>query len=169
VVILIEIKLTERGFTHCAGRTSRRNQRTDVCETATKLLDDTNGCYLTRPVRATRDRRYWTIFQQAHGSLSAAFPGLRWTGACPFADDMQQPMRQLAMARGLEQAGLDDEAWNGLIHHDDNPDVPGPWDTLSAASSTHRLFRTPASALLKFSPTHHGAWMRSRYRLPPAP
>jgi hypothetical protein len=166
IALLIEVKLTENGFTPCAGRTSRGNRRRDVCESAASFFADPAACYLQRPVRATRDRRYWTILQQPHGSLADAFPGLRGQGACPFAGDLQQPVRQLALARGLEQASAVGRAWNGLVHHDDNPDVVPPWQTFTGVVRSRRLFRAPASTLLDFVPEQHAAWMRARYRLP---
>lgn len=74
-LVLIEVKLSEGGFTPCGGAGSRRNDRREPCDSAARLFADPSACYLRRPAHAVRDRRYWTIFEQAHGSLRAAFPG----------------------------------------------------------------------------------------------
>ena len=101
--VLLEVKLSETDFTHCNGRTSPANRRRDVCDSADLFFADTSACYLTWPLHQRRDRRYWEIFAGAHGSVSEAFPGVDRTRACPFTFGMQQPMRNLAVARGLEQ------------------------------------------------------------------
>lgn len=118
VAMLVEVKLSEGGFTPCGGRTSRANRRTDLCDDASAFLAEPAACYLTRPFRKKRDRRYWSIFETAHGSVAAAFPGVG-PGSCPFAGDAQQPMRQHALALGLVQAELADEARVLLVHHDE--------------------------------------------------
>ena len=103
--VLIEVKLTEGRFTACGGRTSPANRRTDVCESARPFSQDPDTCYLRRPKRKRRDRRYWEIFAASHGSVANAFPGADLDGRCPFAGNARQPMRNLAIARALEQDG----------------------------------------------------------------
>ena len=102
VVILIEVKLSEGGFSTCGGRTSRANKRPDLCDDAHAFFAEPSSCYLTRPRHRRRDRRYWSIFEAAFGSVAEAFPGTL-PGPCPFAGDGQQPMRQLALGLGLVQ------------------------------------------------------------------
>jgi hypothetical protein len=170
VVVLVEVKLTEGHFTPCGGRASRANPRREVCDTPGTFRADPDACYLRRPRRAARDRRYWLRFRRAQGSVEAAHPGLAWDGPCPFAGDHQQPMRQRAAALGLEQEGLVDDAFVVLVHHDDNPDVPGPWDRYVALSQAEaRMKRRPATSLFLHGPAEHAAWMRDRYRLPAGP
>jgi len=169
VVILVEVKLSEGGFSTCGGRKSRANRRPDVCEDVDAFLAEPSACYLRRPIRKQRDRRYWEIFQAAHGSLSAAFPGVT-PGPCPFAGDAQQPMRQYALALGLEQAEFADEAWLLLVHHDDNPDVPHHWEEWMALTQPEaRIARLPASAILDAGRTvgleDWANWMAGRYCL----
>jgi len=127
VAVLLEVKLGEGGFTTCNGRTSRANRRPDVCASARTFLAESDACYLQSPAHKLRDRRYWTIFSRARGSISAAFPGADLNGACPFAGNAQQPMRNLAIARGLEQEGVVGRAFFGLCAHDANPDVSAHW------------------------------------------
>ena len=126
--VLVEVKLTEGGFTSCGGRTSRGNRRQDVCSSANLFLDNPSACYLRRPLGKNRDRRYWEIFAKSYGSVRDAFPHADPNGPCPFAHDMQQPMRNLAIARGLEQEDAVEKAWFALCQHDSNADVARHWE-----------------------------------------
>ncbi len=168
--VLLEVKLGEGGFTPCGGRDSAGNQRPDVCASAATFLAETQSCYLRRPVRKRRDRRYWTIFAEAHGSVANAFPGVDLEGPCPFAGQAQQPMRNLALARALEQEGSVERAWFGLCAHDENPDVAAHW------AGWRGLLRDPgeapvltASAVIAAGrAAGHGGWadwMEARYWL----
>ena len=127
--VLVEVKLTESNFTHCNGRESRGNRRKEVCRSARLFFDDPNACYLRRPVRKAHDRRYWEIFTRSYGSLRNTFPNADLEGGCPFAYDLQQPMRNLAIARGMEQENMVQKAWYLLCAHDSNPDIAGHWQT----------------------------------------
>ena len=170
--VLLEVKLSETDFTHCQGRTSRGNLRRDVCDSARKFLDDQKACYLRRPLRKRRDRRYWEIFEGAHGSVRKAFPGADLDGPCPFAFDMQQPMRNLAIARGLEQDVDVDvkKAWFGLCAHDDNPDAASHWEKWKGLLPGPSLApRLPASEVVRAGEAEGfgewADWMRDRYML----
>ena len=138
--VLVEVKLSESGFTDCGGRRSRSNRRKDVCRSAKLFFDDPSACYLHRPLGKHRDRRYWEIFARSHGSVHDAFPNANLNGPCPFAYDMQQPMRNLAIARGLEQEDTVKKAWFALCAHDSNPDVAEHW------ASWKRLLPDPSMA-----------------------
>ena len=168
--VLVEVKLTEAGFTHCNGRTSRGNRRTDVCESAQLFLNNPQDCYLRRPVRKERDRRYWSILAKSHGSLRDTFPHADLRGECPFAYDMYQPMRNLAVARGLEQEDLVEKAWFVLCAHDANPDVAHHWRAWQnlVVDSALALF-LPASEIITVGESggfsDWGKYMRDRYRL----
>ena len=120
-VVLAEAKLSEGGFTHCGGRTSRGNRRKDVCRSSAIFLNDPDACYLRRPWGKQRGRRYWEIFSRSHGSVRDAFPHPELGGPYLFANDMQQPMRNYAIARSLEQEDLVERAWFALCAHDANP------------------------------------------------
>ena len=168
--VLVEVKLTEAGFTHCNGRTSRGNRRTDVCQSAQLFLDNPQNCYLTRPVRKERDRRYWSIFAQSRGSLRNTFPNADLTWECPFAYDMYQPMRNFAIACGLEQEDLVERAWFVLCAHDANPDVTRHWQAWQNLVGDPALAPfLPASEMIGVGEssglTEWGNYMRDRYRL----
>jgi hypothetical protein len=168
--VMLEVKLGEGGFTNCGGRESPANERPDVCASAAKFFSDPTACYLRRPKRKTRDRRYWEIFTRTHGSVSAAFPGATLDGACPFAGEQQQPMRNLALAQALVQEGLVARAWFGLCHHDQNPDVAREWrrwkellppDVSAPALLASRVLRAGHDD----GHPEWAAWMAARYRL----
>jgi hypothetical protein len=147
-IVLVEVKLSEDGFSRCNGRTSRGNRRLDICASARSFFEAPRACYLTRPIRASRERRYWDIFDAAHGSVRAAFPHVH-AGACPFASDAQQLMRNHALALGLVQSHRYAFARFGLVHHDDNPDVVPPWTEYERiVADREMLFRLPASHLI---------------------
>ena len=170
--VLVEVKLSETDFTHCNGRTSQGNRRKDVCDSGDLFFEDPSACYLTRPLHQRRDRRYWEIFSRANGTVFEAFPGVDPAGPCPFAFSMQQPMRNLAVARGLEQdGGLGiTSAWFVLCAHDNNPDIPRLWrdwgDILPATATAPSL---PASEVVAAGEAEGLAewamWMRDRYLL----
>lgn len=170
--VLLEVKLSETDFTHCNGRTSRENRRTDVCESASLFFEDPGACYLRRPSRRSRDRRYWEIFAGSHGSVRDAFPGADPEGPCPFAFSMQQPMRNLAIARGLEQCGDSgvDRAWFGLCAHDGNTDAAGHWESWKRLLPDKEVAPSlPASEVVRAGEAEEhrewAAYMRERYRL----
>jgi hypothetical protein len=170
VVLLLEVKLGEGGFTTCGGRTSTANQRPDVCASATTFFSDPGACYLRRPVRQKRDRRYWEIFATSYETVRAAFPGADDAGPCPFAEHQQQPMRNRALAHALVQEGLVDRAWFGLCPHDENPDVAREWAAWRALlPPTEPAPLLPASQVLAAGRdaghTVWADWMADRYRL----
>lgn len=169
-VVLVEVKLSEGGFTHCGGRTSRANRRQDVCDSAKLFLDHPDACYLRRPWRKKRDRRYWEIFARSHGTVRDAFPHADLDGPCPFAFDMQQPMRNLAIARGLEQEDMVAQAWFALCAHDANPEIAAHWETWKRLLPDPAMAPyIPASEVIRVGETEGlkdwAAYMRARYRL----
>ncbi len=168
--VLVEVKLSEDAFSHCNGRTSWNNQRKDVCNSARLFFDDPSACYLRRPKGKQRDRRYWEVFAQSHGSIREAFPHANLEGPCPFAYDMQQPMRNLAIARGLEQEGMVEQAWFALCAHDGNPEIAARWQdwkTLLPDPSMAPVL--PASAIVGIGEaeglTDWASYMRARYQV----
>ena len=170
--VLLEVKLSEPDFTHCGGRNSPGNDKKHVCSSAERFLENPNECYLRRPLRQQRDRRYWEIFTSSHGSVLAAFPGVDTEGPCPFAYSMQQPMRNLAIARGLEQDQEIDveKAWFGLCAHDENTNVAGHWEEWKNLLAGSTLAPSiPASEIVRVGEAEGlqewAAWMRKRYRL----
>ena len=170
--VLLEVKLSEPHFTPCSGRDSRGNRRKDVCNSARLFFDDPTTCYLRRPYRKQRDRRYWEIFAASHGSIRDAFPGASLEGPCPFAYEAQQPMRNLAIARGLEQDedSVVTRAWFALCAHDDNAVIGKHWDDWRAMLPDPAMAPALAASDVVRAGEAEGhsdwaAWMRARYRL----
>ncbi len=168
--VLLEVKLSEGEFTACGGRESRGNRRKDVCRSASLFMHEPNACYLRRPVRQRRDRRYWEIFARSHGSVRNAFPNADLNGPCPFAFDMQQPMRNLAIAQGLLQDGTVHQAWFGLCAHDANPQIAALWSEWSHLLPEPSMAPVlPASAIVSAGEAaglkSWTAYMRERYQL----
>ena len=168
--VLIEVKLSEDGFTDCYGSQSPANRRRDVCNSPGLFFSDQSACYLRRPKGKQRDRRYWKIFAKSHGSVSDAFPGADPDRPCPFAGNAQQPMRNLAIAQALEQEGMVARAWFVLCAHDDNPDVQKHWKSWSELLPDPTMApMLPASVIIDVGEAEeHNAWagwMRERYRL----
>lgn len=176
-LLLVEVKLSENGFTPCGGAASRGNRDPAPCWSASLFFEEPDRCYLRRPKHAARDRRYWRIFTSAHGDLRTAFPGVALDGPCPFLGDWQQPMRNHALCLGAVQAGLADFWALALVHHDANPDVASPWDAYAtAAADRARIHRWPASSLLDAidaalpaADPPLGPWLRERYLLQDGP
>ena len=168
--VLLEVKLSEGEFTPCGGRESRGNRRNDVCQSASLFMHDPNACYLRRPVRQRRDRRYWEIFARSHGRVRNAFPNADLNGPCPFAYDRQQPMRNLAIARGIEQEGTVHKAWFALCAHDSNPEIATLWSDWSHLLPEPSMAPVlPASAIVSAGEaeglTDWAGYMRERYQL----
>lgn len=89
-------------------------------------------------------------------------------------------MRNHALAVAAVDAGHAAFWALALVHHDDNPDVAGPWDASTAATKdrdhTHRWRAT--QLLTALSATHPSSassepalvpWLRTRYLLPEVP
>jgi|GEM_PF-2318412 len=170
-VILIEVKLSEGGFTTCGGVTSRHNKDRAPCEDASVFLSDPSRCYLTRPKFSSRDRRYWALLEGAYGAVRGALSGWEPEGGCPFAGDWQQPMRNHALALAMVDAGQASFWHLALVHHDQNPYVVEPWEAYRLASAASaQLHRWPASTLLTalseaLQDPSYTSWMTSRYVL----
>ena len=102
--------------------------------------------------------------------MRQAFPHADLSGGCPFAYDMQQPMRNLAIARALEQAEMAQRVWYGLCVHDQNPDVSNHWSKWqNLLGQTTPAPLIPASKVIRAGEEGGlNAWasyMCSRYRL----
>ena len=107
---------------------------------------------------------------RSHGSVRDAFPNADLDGQCPFAYDMQQPMRNLAIAKGLEQEDMVEKAWFALCAHDDNPDIFRHWvDWKNLLPDPSMAPYLPASEVINIGEADGlkgwATYMRDRYRL----
>jgi hypothetical protein len=86
---------------------------------------------------------------------------------------MQQPMRNHALALGLLQTGRYEFARFGLVHHDDNPDVPPHWEQYRRlVADPEVLCCLPARAVIEAGRELKASWssdwaeyVEDRYRL----
>ena len=170
--VLVEVKLSESGFTRCRGRGHPDNDRKDVCKSPGKFFTDFEHCFVRHPPGKLRPRRYWDVFTDRFGDLRTAFPGANAEGPCPFAGYAYQPMRNLALAKALEQDAFSSvtRAWFMLCVHDNNPEIAEQW------AAWAKLLPNPAMApTLRASDvvragedeghTEWAEWMRRRYCL----
>ncbi len=175
-VVLLEVKLSENKFSPCGGHTSFHNDRPDVCRSASVFFDDPDACYLIRSQKAEvtgRTRRYWEIFSRRNGSVAGTFPNADTTGGCPFAQNMNQPMRNLAIAFGLEQTNMVQRAWYGLCAHDDNTIIRrlwGDWQSMLPSVAPGVAPFLPTSEVIRVGEAEGMAkwadYMRNRYLIP---
>ena len=169
---LVEVKLAEAGFSRCRGRGHPDNARKDVCRSPGRFFEESDACFVRKPPGKLRHRRYWDLFAARHGSLRDAFPGADTGAPCPFAGPAYQPMRNLALARALEQDAYSTvtRAWFVLCAHDDNPQIAEQW------AAWAKLLPDPAMApMLRASELvdigeaeghpEWAEWMRKRYLL----
>ena len=157
-VVLVEVKLSEGGFTPCNGARSTANKRKDICASAPAFFDEPCACYLRRTRHSRRDRRYWDIFDAAFGSVRAAIPGFAGE-RCPFEGDYQQLMRNHALALGLTQAGEAAFTAFGLVHHPNNHHVVEPWEHYrSLVADPSPLFRIPANEVIDAAADQNAPW-----------
>lgn len=168
--VLVEVKLSEAEFTNCDSSSRPWNKRRDVCKSAQLFFSDPNACYLRRPYGKQRDRRYWEIFATNSGSVRNAFPGAKLIGPCPFVGNAQQPMRNLAIAKGLEQNGSVEAAWFVLCVHDHNPNALKRWDEWKKIlpdpdMAPILLASEVVSAGEEEGLVRWATWMRERYQL----
>lgn len=83
-VVLLELKLSEPDFTHCGGRDSPGNDKKHVCASAARFLENPNKCYLRRPQRRQRDRRYWEYLHLKAWQRSSCLSRRRFRRAMSF-------------------------------------------------------------------------------------
>ena len=83
---------------------------------------------------------------------------------------MQQPMRNLAIAQGLEQEGMAEKAWYALCAHDDNREIAGHWNAWQQllGGATPAPFLPTSEVIQAGEEAGLADWaeyMRTRYRL----
>jgi hypothetical protein len=150
-IFLIEVKFTEARFTACGGYKSlgNRSDTRNICENGQQLFGDKNKCYLQIQTRGKSARRYFNQFDD----LKSTFPGISDQSACPFQNN-HQCIRNHAFARALVKTGACEEAYFGLLYHDNNQQIEGEWikySKLVSPALKKELFSIKASELLNES------------------
>ena len=104
--VLVEVKLSEAGFTPCNGPRSNGNRRRDVCQSARLFFDDPAACYpsCARGGRTgTGDTGRYS--RRATAVCATRSPEPPWTVAARSSTTLSSLCGTLAIARGLEQEG----------------------------------------------------------------
>jgi hypothetical protein len=117
-VTLVEVKLSETEFGACSAFDSARNNRRDVCRSAGPWGRDPTACFQLRNHDGPTRRRYDEYLRTAW--VSSATP------ECPFRE-LNQPMRNVALARALIDRGEADFAVFALCAPLDNVHVWRQW------------------------------------------
>lgn len=100
-VTLVEVKLSETQFNSCSAFDSARNERRDVCRKAGPWGGNPAACFQLRNYDGPNRRRY-----DEHLRLAWV---VTETPECPFRE-LNQPMRNVALARALIDRGEADVA-----------------------------------------------------------
>lgn len=113
-VVLCEVKFTEAHFSKCGGYGSNGNQAKDFCGKGFALQAVPERCYLVNK----KGRRYFELTRDTYENPTAQ--------ECPFRDN-NQCQRNHAFGKALVSASKVDEAYFGLVYHDDNEEILKEW------------------------------------------
>lgn len=158
-VALIEVKLTETGFGACSAFESPHNDRRDVCRSAGPWGGDPTACFQLRNHGGPHRRRY-----DQHLDPALVTPT---TAACEFLD-LNQPMRNVALARALIDRGEAVTATFALCAPGGNTNVWRQWrrarDAFTGVPGV-TIADLPAETLVTVLPSGRRDALASRYDL----
>jgi hypothetical protein len=158
---LVEVKLSERDFGHCSGYQSRRNPARDVC------LD--GGPFGGQPARCHQLRGNGPAEPRAYDRYLGPVGPLSGHTGCLFRLGLNQPMRNLALARAMLADREVDQVAYVLCAHDDNGPIWRRWAEAArvfGGDPTVRLDGMPASQVVALHQPDDAAWLRHHYALP---
>ena len=158
---LVEVKLSERDFGHCSGYESRRNPTRDACLEHGPFGGQPARCFQLHSDERTGPRTYDRYLDPV-GPL----PG---HAGCLFRLGLNQPMRNLALARVLLAEGEVDQAVYVLCAHDHNGPIWRRWAEATGTFSnnpTVNLAGLAASQVVGLHQPDDAAWLRRHYALP---
>lgn len=161
LVALVEVKLSETGFGACSAFESRLNDRRDVCRSPGPWGGDPGVCFQLRNHGGPHRRRY---DQHLHPQWVA-----QSDTACPFLE-LNQPMRNVALARVLLDRDEADAATVALCAPHDNRNVWRQWrraEQLFAAVSDVALRSLPAERALGHLTEPRRSELAARYDITP--
>lgn len=160
-VALIEVKLSETAFGSCSAFDDPGNDRLDVCRTPGPWGDDCSGCFQLRNLDRGPRRRYDQFLKPAWVSADALADG------CLFRV-LNQPMRNVALARALLDRGDADRAIFALSAPLGNANVWRQWrqaQSVFGAVPGVNLRDLTAETLLGVLEPDRRAWVENRYGL----
>lgn len=140
-LILIEVKLTEDDFGHCTAYEDPNNDRTDGCHHHDSFESGPAACFKL----ANHNRG-----GQRHYNLYVAATTSDRIAGCPFRRSNNQPMRNVALAQALVDAGDFDHATVALCAPDTHRAMWRRWDEFKQIATARNVTLTdlPASAVL---------------------
>jgi Restriction Endonuclease associating with ARP len=163
-LVLVEVKLTEDDFGFCTGFEDPANDRLDLCSSSAPFGGEPDSCFKLRNHGRGGRREYDT------------YVGVRrqppLVAGCPFRTSMNQPMRNVALAAALLQAGEFDRATVALCAHDDHSSIWRRWaEAVSSIESDPRvdLQSIRASQVLREMRPDVAARLAQRYAIPYEP
>jgi hypothetical protein len=119
-VALVEVKLSEAAFNSCSAFDAAANDRRDVCRQNGPWGGDPAACFQLRNHDGPARRRY-----DLHLELGVLHHD--GTAGCPFRE-LNQPMRNVALARALLDRGEADVATVALCAPSGNANVWHQWE-----------------------------------------
>lgn len=158
-LILVEVKLTEDDFGHCTGYEDADNHDLDPCSRSAAFGGDTDACFkLLNHDRG--GRRTYDLYVTATAESPIA--------GCPFRRSINQPMRNVALARALVDAGEYDSATVALCAHNGHAAIWRRWEEAkqSLLSDEVTFADLPASLVLRDLDPRDAARLAERYDLP---
>jgi hypothetical protein len=163
LALFIEVKLSEIDFSHCSAYQNPNNDAADICQGPGPFGGNVSHCFqLRNRGRHDRRRRY-----DSHLGPVECLP--RHAG-CLFRLGMNQPMRNVALARALRDADEVDRVGYALCGHDGNLSIWRRWREVQCVFGVDTsvvLAELPASVVVSLHAPHDAEWLRSRYNLKP--
>lgn len=162
-VVLIEVKLSETDFGHCSAFAAADNPRRTICHHSAPFGANPAGCFQL----TNRDGTHRRTYDDHLGDLT----GTPLEAGCPFRY-ANQPMRNVALARALLDAGETDRATVALCAHEAHTAIWRRWAAAKAALDGVAgvdLADIPASAVLQYHRSDDSEDLAERYLLDGAP
>ncbi len=161
VLALVEVKLSESDFGCCSGYQNPRNATRETCLGGGPFGGDPASCFQL----GHRDQATVRAYDRHLGTVRS-LPG---HAGCLFRLGLNQPLRNLALARALLADGEADQVAYVLCAHDHNPAIWRRWaDTVQVfgADAAVTLASVPASRVVRLHQHQAAAWLRRTYALP---
>lgn len=157
-LILIEVKLSEDDFGHCTGYEDPSNDRLEGCRRSDGFARGPGTCFKLANHNRGGERTY---------NLYVAADRPADIDGCPFRTSNNQPMRNVALAQAMVDAGEFDSASVVLCAHDGHTAIWRRWQEFKGVAATRdvRLADLPASSVLAELDPETAEMLRDRYAL----
>lgn len=159
-VLFVEAKLTETDFGHCSGYTSDENDAREVCLRPGAFGGDPERCFSLRNHGGPHRRRYDELVGEV--ALDGRAVGCAFRlGAC-------QPMRNIALATGLLDAGEADLAHFALCAPREHGAIWRRWESAKRLFTASRVqcHDLDAAKVVRLHDEPLRTWLERRYVTP---